>query len=103
LKPLFELQLYKEKLKENSLLLFTLGGGGRVGMLQLTRKPMANDEIELPQASFEQQSLTNDIQGYETALSLLGNDKAAGYRQIRDTLKYPHSRYRGMDNHYFKW
>ncbi|WDE09095.1 hypothetical protein SG34_030465 [Thalassomonas viridans] len=104
LKPLFELQLYKEKLKENSLLLFTLGGGGRVGILQLgCSNSKTSGEPELPKASFEQQSLADDIKGYELALNLLGDDKPAGYQQIRDTLKYPHSRYRGMDNHYFKW
>ncbi|MCJ8268548.1 MAG: hypothetical protein MJK04_04010, partial [Psychrosphaera sp.] len=31
LKPLFELQMYQQKLQKNSLLLLTLGGGGRVG------------------------------------------------------------------------
>jgi len=101
LKPLFELQLYRQKLKKNSLLFFTLGGGGRVGMLQLGKKIDA--PIKLPKASFEQQSLVNDIKGYELAMSFIQADKSAFYQQIRTTLKYPHSRYRGQDNHYFKW
>ncbi|WDE02322.1 hypothetical protein [Thalassomonas actiniarum] len=105
LKPLFELQLYKEKLAQHSLMLLTLGGGGRVGLLQLgsNNSEKSAAAIELPQASFEQHSLADDIRGYELALNLLGDNKVAGYQQIRDTLKYPHSRYRGMDNHYFKW
>lgn len=121
LKPLFELLLYKEKLKQNSLLLFTLGGGGRVGMLQLATyvnnkankkadsKAAANVAAnaaapgKLPEASFEHQSLVKDIDGYKLAMSLLRDDKSAYYQQIRATLKYPHSRYRGKDNHYFKW
>lgn len=51
LKPLFELQLYKEKLAKNSLMLFTLGGGGRVGLLQLGiySSSKAAAAIELPQ------------------------------------------------------
>lgn len=101
LKPLFELQLYSQKLKQNSLLLFTLGGGGRVGMLQLGRN--AEGSIVLPDASFEHQSLANDIDSYKLALSLYQNDKSAYYQQIRATLKYPRSRYRGKKNHYFKW
>ena len=101
LKPLFELQLYRQKLKKHSLLLFTLGGGGRVGMLQLGKNISA--PIKLPNASFEHQSLMNDVEGYELALSLIQTDKSAYYQQIRATLKYPHSRYRGKDNHYFKW
>ena len=145
LKPLFELQLYQQQLitkpasAQKSLLLFTLGGGGRVGMLQLGNHVAAMPEIEvnpetkiaalpktkaaailetkaevkitaqsknqikLPAASFEQQSLEADIRGYQLAKSLLKNDKSAYYQQIRATLKYPHSRYRGRDNHYFKW
>ncbi|KGJ93906.1 hypothetical protein [Colwellia psychrerythraea] len=101
LKPLLELQLYRQKLKQNSLLFFTLGGGGRVGMLQLGKN--IKTPIKLPKASFEQQSLLNDIKSYQLANSLIQADKSAYYKQIRATLKYPHSRYRGKDNHYFKW
>ncbi|NQY62563.1 MAG: hypothetical protein HRT38_02380 [Alteromonadaceae bacterium] len=101
LKPLFEIQLYKQKLQQNSLLLFTLGGGGRVGMLQLGKN--VADPIELPEASFEYHSLINDIDSYELALSLYQEDKSAYYQQIRTTLKYPRSRYHGKHNHYFKW
>lgn len=100
LKPLFELQLYQQKLQQHSLLLFTLGGGGRVGVLQLGKNSKMT--TRLPQASFEQHCLSTDVAGYNAA-QLLKQDKAAYYQQIRTTLKYPRSRYRGIANHYFKW
>ncbi|NQZ07878.1 MAG: hypothetical protein HRT35_12015 [Algicola sp.] len=107
LKPLFELQMYQQKLQNNSLLLLTLGGGGRVGMLQLGKSEQLgkNSTIgtNLPQASFETHCMSTDINGYELALALRQEDPSAYYQQIRTTLKYPRSRYRGMDNHYFKW
>jgi hypothetical protein len=107
LKPLFELQMYQQKLQNNSLLLLTLGGGGRVGMLQLGKSDQLgkNKTVskKLPKASFETHCMSTDIDGYELALALRHGDPSAYYQQIRTTLKYPRSRYRGMDNHYFKW
>ena len=58
---------------------------------------------KLPEASFETHCMSTDINGYELALALRQEDPSAYYQQIRTTLKYPRSRYRGMDNHYFKW
>jgi hypothetical protein len=101
LKPLFELQLYRDELKHNKLLLLTLGGGGRVGVLQLGQN--AGADIVLPQASYETHCLQTDINGYSVALALRLDDKSAFYQQMRITLKYPRSRYRGRANHYFKW
>ncbi len=104
LKPLFELQLYQQKLQKNSLLLLTLGGGGRVGLLQLGMGEQNGPERKkLPEASFETHCLHTDMNGYELAQAFHQDDKSAYYQQIRTTLKYPRSRYRGIDNHYFKW
>jgi hypothetical protein len=101
LKPLFELQLYQKSLDEHKLLLMTLGGGGRVGILQLGQNTGAT--VTLPPASCESYCLSDDIAGYCAALALAPYDKAAFYQQMRTTLKYPRSRYRGRSNHYFKW
>lgn len=104
-KPLLELQLYRRQLNSQSLLLLTLGGGGRVGFLQLSSNRLAASK--LPNASFETLSLSADISGFKLAQQLEQNHSQdsyhAYYEQIRTTLKYPRSRYRGIPNHYFKW
>lgn len=104
-KPILELQRYQQQLQAVPLLLITLGGGGRVGLLQLSTSKQYNttQELTLPQSSFEMHDIQQDIDKFKTAEHLKVNNIVDSYQLIRNTLKYPRSRYRGMDNHYFKW
>lgn len=101
LKPLYELYKYQEKFKKNRLLIFTLGGGGRVGWLLLSKKNGVGHDF--PAASCENHSLSDDLSEYKKALELERSNSEAFYQKIRTILKYPRSRNRGVHNHYFKW
>ena len=109
-KPILELQSYHEQLNHSPLLIITLGGGGRVGLLKLncTSDEKSQNTTILPQSSFENHDINQDIDNFNTAIHIKNNNAnnsnlEDSYQLIRTTLKYPRSRYRGLDNHYFKW
>ena len=101
LKPLHELIKYKSKLDTHSLLIITLGGGGRVGCLHLSGDKTSTSN--LTKASFNRYSLDDDLDSYRQAAKLKVNNHDEFYQQIRTTLKYPRAQYRGIHNHYFQW
>ncbi|EAQ63950.1 hypothetical protein MED121_04233 [Marinomonas sp. MED121] len=101
LKPLFELQGYQAALAKGPLLLLTLGGGGRLGCLLISRGQKALHALN--QASLSEFSMQADQSAYQAALHTKEACQASYYQQVKHTLKYPKSQYRGINNHYFRW
>lgn len=101
LKPLFELQGYQAALVKGPLLLLTLGGGGRLGCLLISRGQKANQAFS--QASLSEFCMLADQTAYQAALHTKDACQASYYQQVKHTLKYPQSQYRGINNHYFRW
>jgi len=101
IKPLFELQAYQAALIKGPLLLLTLGGGGRLGCLLISRGQEAKHALNL--ASLNEFSLLADQKAYQAALLAKNDSQASYYQQVKNTLKYPQSQYRGINNHYFRW
>jgi hypothetical protein len=101
LKPTLELQLYKDKLRSGNLLLMTLGGGGRIGCLRISRG--VTDIRMMAESSFSEHSLTDDMSCYHAAINNEGNSVDDYYASVKTTLKYPQAQYRGLNNHYFRW
>lgn len=101
LKPTLELQRYEAHLAIGNLLLMTLGGGGRIGCLRISR---GITDIRMQQeASFSEHSLADDVNSYHMAVSIQDDCVDTYYQGVKNTLKYPQSCYRGMNNHYFRW
>ncbi len=99
LKPLLELQQHQQYLHQGNLFMMTLGGGGRIGCLRLSRG-MTNIQMNAT-SSVSEHNLTDDLKEYDQAL---GNDVKSDYYQgVKNTLKYPRHQYRGINNHYFRW
>ena len=101
MKPLLELQGYQTALVKGPLLLLTLGGGGRLGCLLISRGQAAEQAIN--QASLSECCLASDHGDFQSALALKASSQASYYQQVKQTLKYPQSQYRGINNHYFRW
>lgn len=101
LKPLFELQGYQTALVKGPLLLLTLGGGGRLGCLLISRGQKAKQAFN--QASLSEFCIKADQSAYQAALHSKAECQASYYQQVKHTLKYPQSQYRGINNHYFRW
>lgn len=101
LKPLHELSQYQNRLENSSLLIFTLGGGGRVGWLQLSQQK--DSYSSLPKASNEFCLFNDDFKCYHQALKVKLQSDDEYYQKIKATLKYPKAIYRGIHNHYFQW
>lgn len=101
LKPLFELQGYQSALTKGPLLLMTLGGGGRLGCLLISRGLKANQAFN--QASISEFCMQTDQSAYQAALHSKAECQDSYYQQVKHTLKYPQSQYRGINNHYFRW
>lgn len=94
-KPLMELANYK---KHNNLLLITLGGGGRIGLLKVSKN--SHHKTLYHTAGVTEQSLSDDFDSYLTAKALYQD---SFYHRVKETLKYPRDAYRGINNHYFRW
>jgi|GEM_PF-3427929 len=101
LKPLFELQGYQAALAKGPLLLMTLGGGGRLGCMLISRGLKADQA--LTQASLSECCIKSDQSAYQAALHVKNECQASYYQQVKHTLKYPQTQYRGINNHYFRW
>jgi hypothetical protein len=101
IKPLFELQGYQAALAKGPLLLLTLGGGGRLGCLLISRGEKAKQAFN--PASSSEFSMATDQGAYQAALQVKSDCQTSYYQQVKRTLKYPKSQYRGINNHYFRW
>lgn len=101
IKPLFELQGYQGALVKGPLLLLTLGGGGRLGCLLISRGEKAKQAFN--PASLSEFSMAEDQSAYLAALQVKSDCETRYYQQVKNTLKYPQSQYRGINNHYFRW
>lgn len=101
LKPTLELQRYEHHLEQGNLLLMTLGGGGRIGCLRISRG--VTDIRMQAKATYTEHSLSDDINSYHYAVSIQDCCVDTYYQGVKDTLKYPQHCYRGINNHYFRW
>ncbi len=101
LKPLLELQLYRDKLQQHDLLIFTLGGGGRIGCLKISVGQTAESNIAV--SSCSDFNLVNQQTSYQNSLLVKQYSKEAYHAIVKATLKYPQLQYRGINNHYFRW
>jgi|TARA_B110000114_G_scaffold182383_1_gene221573 hypothetical protein len=101
LKPILELQNYRHQLNNKPFIILTLGGGGRVGSLQLTMNTLSQTHIK--EASFNGFSLTEDHALYQQSLNVKTHSIQAYHAIVKATLKYPQLQYRGINNHYFQW
>lgn len=101
LKPTMELQLYRQQLEKGNLLMMTLGGGGRIGCLRIS-KGITNIHMKA-ECSFSEHSLSEDMICYHAAVSEQDHSMHDYYHSVRTTLKYPQAQYRGLENHYFRW
>jgi hypothetical protein len=101
LKPTLELQLYQKFLTHGNLLMMTLGGGGRVGCLRISR---GVTDIQMQAVStVSEHCVTTDTNDYNSAINRLAQSKSDYQQGIKATLKYPQHQYRGLNNHYFRW
>lgn len=101
LKPLHELAMYHEVLQATPLFLITLGGGGRVGLLQVSSDPSELPTIDA--ASNTTYCLESDVSAFRDAASYRSRCQKTYYKAVKQTLKYPHHQHRGKKNSYFCW
>lgn len=101
LKPLHELSMYRDTVNDAPLFLITLGGGGRVGLLQVSSQPKALPKIEA--VSSTSCCLESDIASFRDAVSYRSRCQNTYYKAVKQTLKYPHHQHRGKANAYFCW
>lgn len=101
LKPLHELAMYREQLSDAPLFLITLGGGGRVGLLQVSSQPQKLPNIEA--VSSTTYCLESDVAAFKEAVSHRSRCQNTYYKAVKQTLKYPHHQHRGKANAYFRW
>lgn len=101
LKPTLELQSYETHLEQGNLLLMTLGGGGRLGCLRISRG--ITDIRMQAEVTYSEHSLSEDIDNYTQAVNIQNDCVDTYYQGVKDTLKYPQHCYRGRNNHYFRW
>lgn len=101
LKPLHELSMYREQLHDAPLFLITLGGGGRVGLLQVSCQPLKLPKIEA--VSSTACCLESDVAAFRDAAAYRSRCQNTYYKAVKQTLKYPHHQYRGKANAYFRW
>jgi len=100
-KPLFEIQNYQEQLTHNNLSLLTLGGGGRLGYLTVTRTPQGASNIAM--GSFDNGNLKQDTAQFKQSIDVSRYSMAGYHAIVKANLKYPQLQYRGINNHYFRW
>lgn len=101
LKPILELNNYRNQLSKKPLTLLTLGGGGRVGSLKLSIN--THNKSQIDDASFNEFCLTTDHAIYQQSLQVKPYSIEAYHAIVKTTLKYPQHQYRGINNHYFRW
>lgn len=108
LKPIMELSLHKDVLKETGLITLTLGAGGRLGLLQVSRHNDGNPSI----SSRRQKGITpricdfnSDLKKYRSiadCFSSPGNWPRI-YEEIRQNLYYFKTPAERKDNLFYKW
>jgi len=108
LKPLLELSLYKDELKETGLISLTLGAGGRLGLLQVSNHNDANPSISCwPQKGIKPRTCNFDsdlekCRKVADCFSSPGNWPRI-YEQIRQNLYYFKTPAERRDNLFYKW
>ncbi|WP_144392892.1 hypothetical protein [Pleionea sediminis] len=100
LKPIFELQRLPEyETSDRTLLLMTLGGGGRVGLLLLGNATSCKTKTQfgsINRRTFDLQSELETIVEFKSTTRLVV-DRLSNY------MKYPSKDFRDISNLYFHW
>ena len=102
LKPLLEIQNYFSPDSDQALFLFTLGGGGRVGSLEVVN--INSERTLLPQAvQHEHLALPDAFNDFKQAHNHKLNLETPFLSWVRAAMTYPEKQYRGRHNQIFHW
>ena len=104
LKPLIDIKLWSKKLhSENDLAVLTLGGGGRLGVLCLTKDYMKTKNIpKSNKIMFGFSEYFESIKHIQ-AKYIKSNDRISYLKNIQENLNYVKDKFRGIDQTYFLW
>ncbi|MBF0442238.1 MAG: hypothetical protein HQK54_10055 [Oligoflexales bacterium] len=106
LKPLMELRLYENKSHISPLSVFTLGAGGRFGIITVGTPCSGVAESSISQCSLFSFSLRQDlerIREVESSFSNAGTARIEYLNNLANEIKYIQKQYAGIDNAVFEW
>lgn len=108
LKPLLELALHKDELRETGLITLTLGAGGRLGLLQISHNNDSNPNIFCQRQNGIKPRTFNfysDLKKYRKVADCLSSPDnwPLVYEQIRQNLYYFKTPAERRDNLFYKW
>jgi len=103
IKPIREMHHYLTDAFKDNLWILTLGGGGRVGCLKISKTNSDSHAFSCNEINIKKLCLYSAYCQFTAALQVRQHSQDTFYPMVRNAMSYPSKKYRGTKNQLFYW